>query len=101
MPDLSGFQPDVMILDIQLSGGSGIEVLREVKRMPHAPVVIMLTNLVSSECRTACWEAGAEFFIDKSFGYEQLTWILEGPAVEAAILPTQVPTAPARMERPR
>lgn len=101
MPDLSGLQLDVMILDIQLSGRSGIEVLREVKRTPHAPVVIMLTNLVSAEWRAACWKAGAECFVDKSFGYEQLAGILEGLSVGMAIPPTQVLTAPTRMERLR
>ena len=37
-------RPDVVILDIRLPGGNGIEVLREVKKMNPAPKVIMLTN---------------------------------------------------------
>lgn len=65
-------QPDVMVLDIQLSRGSGIEVLRKVERIPHSPAAIMLTNLVSAECRSACREAVVESFVDKSFGDEQL-----------------------------
>ena len=64
--------PDVVILDLQLAGGSGFEVLRAVKRAAHAPVVIVLTNLTSSEYQTTCLEAGAEFFLDKSFGFDQL-----------------------------
>jgi len=76
-------QPDVMILDIRLSRGNGIEVLREVERMPHSPVAIMLTNLASTEWRAACREAGVEFFVDKSFGDKQLAGILKGLAVHA------------------
>ena len=68
--------PDVVILDLQLSGASGLEVLRAVKLAPHAPVVIVLTNLTSLEYQIACLEAGAEFFIDKSFGFERLADIL-------------------------
>ena len=65
-----------MILDLQLSGASGLEVLRVVKLAPHAPVVIVLTNLTSLEYQTTCLEAGAEFFLDKSFGFERLADIL-------------------------
>ncbi|HEY6288725.1 MAG TPA: response regulator transcription factor [Nitrospiraceae bacterium] len=64
--------PDVVILDLKLAGGSGFEVLRAVKLVPHAPVVIVLTNLTSFEYQTTCLEAGAEFFFDKSFVFDQL-----------------------------
>ena len=64
--------PDVVILDLKLAGGSGLEVLRAVKLAPHAPVVIVLTNLTSFEYQTTCLKAGAEFFLDKSFGFDQL-----------------------------
>lgn len=70
-------RPDVVILDLQLVGGSGFKVLRAVKRAPHAPVVIVLTNLTSSEYQTTCLEAGAEFFLDKSFGFDQLAKIIQ------------------------
>ena len=53
--------------------------------MPHAPVAIMLTNLVSAECRLICREVGVEFFVDKSFEDEQLAEILKGLAVAKAI----------------
>lgn len=79
------FQPDVTILNIQLSRGNGTKVLRKVKRMPHAPVAIMLTNLVSAECRPICREVGVEFFVDKSFGDEQLAGTLKGLAVAKAV----------------
>jgi DNA-binding NarL/FixJ family response regulator len=69
-------RPDVVILDLQLVGPSGLEVLRAVKLAPHAPVVIVLTNLASLEYQITCLEAGAEFFLDKSFGFERLADIL-------------------------
>ena len=69
-------RPDVVILDLQLSGASGLEVLRAVKLVPHAPTVIILTNLALLEYQITCLEAGAEFFLDKSFGFKQLAEIL-------------------------
>jgi DNA-binding NarL/FixJ family response regulator len=69
-------RPDVVILDLQLSGASGLEVLRAVKLAPHAAVVIVLTNLISLEYQIICLKTGAEFFLDKSFGFERLTDIL-------------------------
>jgi DNA-binding NarL/FixJ family response regulator len=69
-------RPDVVILDLQLSGASGLEVLRAVKLAPHAPVVIMLTNLALLEYQITCLKAGAEFFLDKSFGFKRLADIL-------------------------
>ena len=69
-------RPDVVILDLQLVGASGIKVLRAVKLAPHAPRVIMLTNLTDLEYQITCLEAGAEFFLDKSFGFERLVDIL-------------------------
>lgn len=68
--------PDVVLLDLQLAGTSGLEVLRAIKRAPHAPIVIVLTNLASLEYQIICLEAGAEFFLDKSFDFERLAHIL-------------------------
>lgn len=67
--------PDVVLLDLQLAGASGLEVLRAVTRVPHAPIVIVLTNLVSLEYQIICREAGAGFFLDKSFDFERLPYI--------------------------
>lgn len=69
-------RPDAVILDLQLAGGSGFNVLRAVKLVPSAPIVIVLTNLTTIEYHVACLEAGAEFFLDKSFGLDLLTDIL-------------------------
>jgi len=69
-------RPDVVILDLQLVGASGIEVLRAIKPAPHALCVIMLTNLTDLEYQITCLEAGAEYFLDKSFGFERLADIL-------------------------
>src|ERR1041384_635686 len=59
-------KPDVVILDIQLGGASGIDFLRQIRRDHPGIVVVMLTNLADPRYRKTCLEAGAAFFFDKS-----------------------------------
>jgi DNA-binding NarL/FixJ family response regulator len=60
-------QPDVAIVDIRMPGGSGIDVVRAVKRgMSGGPSFIMYTNFGLPQYRAACAEAGADFFFDKA-----------------------------------
>jgi len=74
---LNQVRPDVVILDIRMPGGNGIDVLREVKKMTPAPQVIMLTNFAYAQYRKKCEEAGADFFFDKSTEFEKLPQALE------------------------
>jgi DNA-binding NarL/FixJ family response regulator len=58
--------PDVVILDIRMTGGSGIDVLKYIKRVNRSVKVIMLTNYPFPQYRKKCEEFGADFFFDKS-----------------------------------
>ncbi len=69
--------PDVVILDIRLSKGNGIDVLRETKKGRSAPVVIMFTNYPYLQYRKKCQEVGADFFFDKSTEFHKITGVLE------------------------
>jgi DNA-binding NarL/FixJ family response regulator len=59
-------QPDCVVLDFQLIGGTGLDVLRAVH--PQAPRIafIVLTNFATPQYRRACLAAGARCFFDKS-----------------------------------
>lgn len=69
-------QPDVVILDIRMPGGSGIDVLRNIKQDGLGPIVIMLTNYPFSEYRQRCLRTGADFFLDKSTEFDQIPELL-------------------------
>jgi DNA-binding NarL/FixJ family response regulator len=71
------FNPDVVILDIRLSEGNGIEILQKIKKENSAPVTIMFTNFPYSQYRKKCKEAGADFFFDKSTEFHKITGVLE------------------------
>ena len=67
------FKPDVVILDIQMPGGSGIDVLETIKKNKPSPIVIMFTNYPYPQYRKKCLAAGADFFFDKSLEFDALT----------------------------
>jgi DNA-binding NarL/FixJ family response regulator len=64
--------PDVVLLDLNLPGPSGIEVLWRLKMLAAPPVVIVLTNHATDDYRRACLDKGADFFFDKSKEFEKM-----------------------------
>ena len=68
---------DVVILDIRMPGGNGIDVLRQLKKTGPTPRVIMLTNFANIQYRQKCVDAGADFFFDKSTEFDQIPLALE------------------------
>jgi DNA-binding NarL/FixJ family response regulator len=62
--------PDVVILDIRLPRRSGIDVLKDIKREPSAPIVIMITNYPYRKYRQGCMAAGADYFFSKIDEFE-------------------------------
>lgn len=76
---ISSFQklnPEVVILDIRMPGGSGIDVLKKIKKSIQPPVVIVLTNYPYPQYRRKCLDAGADFFFDKSTEFDKVTEVL-------------------------
>ncbi len=70
-------QPDVVILDILMPGGSGIKVLQNIKQDGAGPMVIILTNYPYPVFRQKCLQAGADFFLDKSTEFDQIPGLFE------------------------
>ncbi len=70
-------EPDVVILDIRMPGGNGIDALKMIKGEDPSPVVIMLTSYAYRLFRKRCLEAGAEYFFDKAMEFERVADVLE------------------------
>src|SRR4029453_2085558 len=61
--------PDVILLDIEMPGMDGIEVLERIKsdeKLRHLPVV-MISGSDDAHSRVRCLEAGADDFLPKPF----------------------------------
>ena len=71
-------QPDSVVLDIHLRGGSGIEVLREVHPVNPGIVFIVLTNHSDCQYREIYTHAGASYFLDKLSDFEKVKVIVAG-----------------------
>jgi two-component system response regulator DevR len=64
--------PDVVILDIRLPRRSGIDVLKDIKSEPRAPIIIMITNYPYRQYRQGCMAAGADYFFSKTDEFETI-----------------------------
>jgi len=73
---INNLRPEVVILDIQMPGGTGIGVLREVKRDFPSTVVIMLTDHAEAQYRKRCLELKADYFLAKSTDWKLLIELL-------------------------
>ncbi len=69
-------KPDIVILDIFLTGGSGIHVLKQIRSKKITSKVIMLTNYAQEEYRKKCFEEGADFFFDKSIEFHKIVEVI-------------------------
>ena len=72
--------PDVVVLDIRMPNGSGIDVLERIKQDTPCPVVIMFTNYPYPQYQKKCQQAGADFFFDKSTESHRVIETLESLA---------------------
>lgn len=64
--------PDVLILDISMPDGNGIDVLRNIQKDLSGTTIIILTNYPYAQYRKICLDLGASYFFDKSNEYENI-----------------------------
>ena len=69
-------KPEVVILDLHMPGGTGLDVLHAIRSDHPSPFVLICTNYPDSEYREECLNAGAKFFLDKSSEFEKIPAIL-------------------------
>jgi two-component system KDP operon response regulator KdpE len=68
---LRGEPADIILLDLKMPGMGGIEACREIRASSETPVIVVSARK-SREDRTQAFEAGADGFIAKPFGIEEL-----------------------------
>jgi DNA-binding NarL/FixJ family response regulator len=73
--------PDLVLLDLHLRSGSGLDVLRALGHDEARPVFIVVTNDPNDGYRKACLAAGAREFLDKSHEFLRIQQIIANAAV--------------------
>ena len=70
---LDGEPPDLIIADLRLPDGDGLDVVRAARAHPHSPPVIVVTGFASAESRRQALAAGATAYLAKPFSTSALT----------------------------
>lgn len=63
---------DLMIIDIVLRSGTGLEVLRQARRLQPQARLVVLSNYATRDIRQRCMGLGADRIFDKSAEVEEL-----------------------------
>jgi DNA-binding NtrC family response regulator len=71
------FSPDVVLLDMMLPDGSGVDVLHDLKMYSEAVSVIMMSGVGTIDSVVESMKLGAETFLQKPFDYSLLSVTLD------------------------
>lgn len=69
---LTGSQHDILLLDINMPGRSGLEVLRDVREIYPLLPVIMVSVQPENQYASRCLRAGASAYVNKDRASEEL-----------------------------
>jgi len=69
--------PDIVILDIKLPDGNGINVMKAIKKENISTKIIIFTNYPYVQYRKMCFDAGTEFFFFKTTEFEKLIEVIK------------------------
>lgn len=65
-------RPDVVFLDVVMPGGSGVEVLRQVRELIPNVRVLMVTSIDGRDTVASCRDLGASGYILKPFSRDKV-----------------------------
>jgi CheY-like chemotaxis protein len=80
-----GDQVDILLLDVRLPDGSGLDLAREIMQRSERPKVAIMSASVLPEERSAAIDAGCDAFLGKPYPPAELVklllgWLDEGSA---------------------
>jgi len=82
---LKTYEPDVVLCDLMLPDGSGLDLLREVGPVSQRPAFIMITAFTSTKSAVDALKAGAFDYIAKPFDIDELKIIVRKAVQQQAL----------------
>lgn len=79
---LGAFQPDIVLLDIELPDGSGMDFLSEAAALDNPPEIIVMTAYGTSDMAVQAIQEGAFDFLTKPFDSARLKVTLDNAAAQ-------------------
>jgi two-component system, cell cycle response regulator len=79
LKNIQNIQPTLILLDLQLPGIDGFEVLRTIRKMPdlESIPIVLISSLNNYETLLKAFQAGAQDYIQKPFSLTELEMRLE------------------------
>mgnify|MGYP000435036715 CR=1 FL=1 len=75
---LIGHRVDILVLDINLPGESGIDIARRLREAQPSLYIVMLTAKTSEKDKALGYESGADLYMTKPVDFEELCAALQG-----------------------
>ena len=69
--------PDLVILDIRMPGGTGMDIIEDIKKFNPKIKIIILTNYHFPQYKEKCLSTGVDYFFSKSGEYERVLEVIE------------------------
>lgn len=76
---------DMVLLDINLPGKSGISLLKKIKERKWPCEVIMVSNFSADIYKEQCKKLGATFFLDKTGEFDKVPMIIAGQSLSESL----------------
>jgi DNA-binding NarL/FixJ family response regulator len=68
--------PDMILLDLNLGGQSGLSAIRPIKKLAPSVMVLTLTMFTNSHYEMEAFRSGASGFLLKSYGIDEITKLI-------------------------
>jgi len=96
---LSDFAPEIVITDLMLGQGSGLDILKEARRRAPAPEVILVTAHAASHTAAQAMRQGAYEYINKPYSLAEIANIVRRIAARRVLVGGAAQARPAAGQR--
>jgi DNA-binding response OmpR family regulator len=83
IPLVAEWKPDAVVLDKEMVGSSGLDLLRDIRRRHPSTPVVLVTAFGGAEVEAEALRLGAAYYMDKPFRVSRLLEVLRSVAAQS------------------